>query len=140
MVKPVLVDTDILSMFFRNNLNVASHFREYLNQHEKVNLSIITFYEILSGLRFKGALKQLNSFLEFTKNNTILPLTEDSTIISSDLYADLRKTGRLIDDIDLLIAGIALSNRLVLVTHNEKHFKRIKGLEVMNWSKEKAGR
>ncbi|MEW6417363.1 MAG: hypothetical protein AB1480_04495 [Nitrospirota bacterium] len=50
-MKPVLVDTDILSMFFRNNSNVVSHFRKYLVHHDKINLSIITYYEILSGLK-----------------------------------------------------------------------------------------
>jgi tRNA(fMet)-specific endonuclease VapC len=43
------------------------------------------------------------------------------------------KTGRLIDDIDILIAGIALSNNLVMVTDNTEHFKRIGGLKVENW-------
>jgi len=41
VVKPVLVDTDILSMFFRNNHNVVSHFKKYLTHYEKMNLSIV---------------------------------------------------------------------------------------------------
>ncbi len=137
-MKPVLVDTDILSMFFRNNHNVVSHFKKYLTHYEKMNLSIITYYEILSGLKHRDALKQLDLFLEFVKHNAILPLTEESTTISSDLYASLRKMGSPIDDIDILIAGIALSNNLVFVTHNEEHFKRIKGLDIVDWSKEEA--
>ncbi len=135
-MKQVLVDTDILSMFFRNNHNVVFHFREYSKQYRRINLSILTYYEILSGLKHRDALKQLDSFLEFAKHNAVLPLTEDSTIVSADLYATLRKTGKLIDDIDLLIAGVAISNNLVLVTHNEDHFKRIKGLKIMDWSEE----
>lgn len=137
-MKPVLVDTDILSMFFRNNHNIVSHFKKYLTQYEKINLSIITYYEILSGLKHKDALKQLALFLEFVKYNTILPLTEESVTISSDLYAGLRKMGNPVDDIDILIAGIAVSNNLVLVTNNEDHFKKIKGLEIMNWSTEET--
>lgn len=62
-MKPVLVDTDILSMFFRNNESVVSHFKKYLVRHDKINLSIITYYEVLSGLKHKGATRQLNSFL-----------------------------------------------------------------------------
>ena len=56
--------------------------------------------------------------------------------ISSGLYADLRKTGKPLDDIDLLIAGIAIANNLVLITHNEQHFGRIKLLEIDDWSKQ----
>ncbi|MEW5766531.1 MAG: type II toxin-antitoxin system VapC family toxin [bacterium] len=134
-MEPVLVDTDILSLFFRNQDNVVSNFKKYLNRYEKINLSIITYYEILSGLKHRDALKQLDSFLEFTKHNTILSLTKESVMISSDLYSNLRKAGRPIDDIDIIIAGIALSNNLVLVTNNEEHFRNIKGLEILNWSK-----
>jgi tRNA(fMet)-specific endonuclease VapC len=50
------------------------------------------------------------------------------------LYAQLRKEGKPIDDIDLLIAGIALENNLVLVTNNRKHFERIPQLEIIDWS------
>lgn len=135
---PALVDTDILSLFFRDNNNVVSHFKKYLTQYKKVNLNIITYYEILSGLKHKDALKQLGLFLEFADHNTILPLTKKSVIISSDLYANSRKTGNPIDDIDILIAGVAISNKLVLVTNNEDHFKNIAGLEILNWSKSRA--
>jgi tRNA(fMet)-specific endonuclease VapC len=137
-MKPVLVDTDILSMFFRNNPNVVSNFKKYLSKYEKINLSIITYYEILSGLKHKDALKQTDLFLEFVKHNTILPLTEDSVTISSGLYASLRKKGNPIDDIDILIAGVALSNNLAIVTNNEDHFKNIKGLKILNWNKKET--
>ncbi|MBU0702069.1 type II toxin-antitoxin system VapC family toxin [bacterium] len=133
-MKPILIDTDILSLFFRNQHNVVLNFKNYLAQHEKINLSIITYYEILSGLKHRDALKQLNLFLEFTRHNIILPLTEETVIISSDLYAKRRKIGKPIDDIDILIAGVALSNNLVLVTNNEDHFRNIEGLEILNWS------
>ncbi|MBU1753024.1 type II toxin-antitoxin system VapC family toxin [bacterium] len=133
-MKPILIDTDILSLFFRNQHNVVLNFKNYLAQHEKINLSIITCYEILSGLKHRDALKQLNLFLEFTRHNIILPLTEETVIISSDLYAKRRKIGKPIDDIDILIAGVALSNNLVLVTNNEDHFRNIEGLEILNWS------
>lgn len=137
-MKPVLVDTDILSMFFRNNPNVVPNFKKYLFQYEKINLSIITYYEILSGLKHKDALKQMALFMEFVKHNTILPLTEDSVTISSGLYANLRKKGNPIDDIDILIAGVALSNNLAIVTNNEDHFKNIKGLKILNWNKKET--
>ncbi len=56
--------------------------------------------------------------------------------IAAEIYADLRKGGNLIDDIDILIAGIALANNLILVTRNRRHFERIKNLEIEDWSQE----
>ncbi|MEK6697884.1 MAG: type II toxin-antitoxin system VapC family toxin [Nitrospirota bacterium] len=134
-MKPALIDTDILSLFFRNNPNVVSSFAKYLKRHETINFSIITYYEILSGLKHRDASKQLNTFLDFANRNTIIPLTEQSASISSDLYAISRKKGKPIDDIDLLIAGIALANGLALITHNTDHFQDIEGLEIFDWSR-----
>ena len=47
---------------------------------------------------------------------------------------DLRKQGNPIDDIDLLIAGIALENDLVIATRNVGHFSRIQTLTVEDWT------
>jgi tRNA(fMet)-specific endonuclease VapC len=47
--------------------------------------------------------------------------------------ADLKQQGNIILDADIMIAAIALSNRLTLVTNNEKHFIRIPDLSLENW-------
>ena len=39
-----------------------------------------------------------------------------------------------VDDIDLLIAGVAMANNLVLITHNQKHFGKVQGLELADWT------
>jgi tRNA(fMet)-specific endonuclease VapC len=41
----------------------------------------------------------------------------------------------LIDNQDILIAGIAIESDLVLVTNNERHFNRISNLTIENWKK-----
>lgn len=53
--------------------------------------------------------------------------------LSAEIYATLRRSGTPVDDIDLLIAGVAISNDLVLITHNQCHFDRIDGLEWQDW-------
>ena len=135
-MKIALIDTNILSMFFKGHSKVVTCFETYLAQYDKVNLSIITYYEIVSGLKHRDAQKQLELFLAFASNNTVLPLTEQSVTISSEIYADLRSLGMPIDDIDILIAGTAIANDMVIVTHNRKHFDRIKALEVDDWGED----
>jgi tRNA(fMet)-specific endonuclease VapC len=49
--------------------------------------------------------------------------------------ARLRKEGRLVDDFDLLIGSSAIANDLTLVTNNEKHFERLIGIRMTNWTK-----
>ena len=53
--------------------------------------------------------------------------------IYGKLFSDLEQKGKPIGMADSMIASIAISNELVLVTDNLKHFKRIKGLQLENW-------
>jgi tRNA(fMet)-specific endonuclease VapC len=84
-VKLALIDTDILSMFLRGHPEVVTCFETYLAQYDKVDFSIITYYEIVSGLKHRDARKQLATFLEFASHNAVLPLTEQSVNIRRDL-------------------------------------------------------
>ena len=56
---------------------------------------------------------------------------ESSTAFQfAELRAFLRRRGRLIPDMDLLIAATALEHDLTLVTRNHRHFARVPGLRV----------
>ena len=129
-MKEVLVDTDILSYFFKGEPNVVPRFSQYLQKYPSVSISIITYYEISSGLQFRKAEKQLKSFHMFLKYANVLPVTESSAEISARLYSQTRKSGNAVDDIDLLIAGIALENKLAMATNNEKHFGKSSRLKL----------
>lgn len=83
----------------------------------------------------KNAFKQLAIFEDFVSDNLILPLTEKSVKISAKLFSALRQSGNSLDDIDLLIAGVAIENEMIIVTNNESHFGRIPGLKIENWKK-----
>lgn len=132
-MKPSLVDTDTLSFFFKGDASVIAHVEAYCRQYGTLNFSIITYYEIISGLKRKGASKKLDMFLDFAKQNSVLPLTETAASFAAEEYARLCRLGTPIDDIDLLIAGTALANDLMLVTHNTRHFERISNLELADW-------
>ena len=135
-MKESLLDTNILSLFFRGNPNVVACFKRYLEEYDTIRFSVITYYEIVSGLKHRDAHKQLDSFLEFAAQNTMIPLTQEIADIAGQLYADLRKQGQPIDDIDLLIAATALAKGLAVVTHNRKHFDRITSLEILDWTED----
>lgn len=132
-MKPALVDTDILSEFLRGTDIVVDNAKNYLESYDSINFSIVTYYEILNGLLYKDARKQLRRFSDFSELNKILPLTLSATRKAAEIYANLRSEGKPIGHTDCLIAGIALTNNLQLVTNNIEHFKRIKELEIVNW-------
>jgi predicted nucleic acid-binding protein len=98
-------------------------------------MSIITYYEILNGLLYKDAKKQLKRFEEFISFNNVIPLTLPMAEKAAKIQAELRKKGKEIGHTDTLIAGIAMTSDLELITNNTEHFKRIKGLSISNWTK-----
>jgi len=130
-----MLDTDILSEFLRGNSKVIERVDEHLKVYGFISLSIITYYEILNGLLYKDARKQLSKFEDFVELNKVIPLTKRMAKIAANIQADLRKKGTEIGHTDTLIAGIAIANELQLVTNNTDHFMRIKGLEIANWTK-----
>ena len=132
-VLQVVLDTDILSAIMRKNPVVIPKARDYLAVYSQFTISIITRYEILRGLKVKGATKQLMVFDRFCAKNIILPLTDEVIVQAAEIYATLHRQGELISDADILIAASALVHRLGVVTRNEQHFKRIAGLQVENW-------
>ncbi len=44
-MKPALIDTDILSEFFRGNSKVIKNADKYLQKYDTISLSIITYYK-----------------------------------------------------------------------------------------------
>ena len=132
-VLPVLLDTDILSAIMRQDPVVIPKAQEYLLAHGQFTFSIITRYEVLRGLKAKGAAKQLAAFDRFCDVNTILPLTDEIIVKAAEIYTILRQRGELIGDADILIAATALTNELCVVTNNLNHFQRISELQIQNW-------
>jgi predicted nucleic acid-binding protein len=54
----------------------------------------------------------------------VLGLDNHAIVQASKIFGDLKRNGSLVQDPDLLIAGICLANSLPLVTGNAKHFER----------------
>jgi predicted nucleic acid-binding protein len=134
-MKPSMLDTDVLSEFLRGNPQVINKVDGRLKEFGFISLSIITYYEILNGLLYKDARKQLTSFDDFVSLNKVIPLTIPMAKTAAAIQAELRKKGTEIGHTDTLIAGIAITSDLQLITNNTEHSKRIKGLEIANWTK-----
>jgi tRNA(fMet)-specific endonuclease VapC len=64
---------------------------------------------------------------------TILPYDEQAGRTFGRIKADLENAGMKLPDLDLQIASIALQHSVPLVTHNQRHFKRVPGLVIEDW-------
>ncbi len=129
-MRKYLLDTNIISYYLKGIDNLKEKITSNI---DSLSIPIISYYEIVSGLQSIDANKRISEFEKFCKLIDIINLDKASILASCKIYASLKKSGRLIDDIDILIAGIALSNNLVMVTDNADHFERIEGLTVENW-------
>jgi tRNA(fMet)-specific endonuclease VapC len=133
-MSPSLIDTDTLSEIIKGrDQHVLRRAGEYLSVHQRFTFSIITRYEILRGLKAKGAPRQIASFELRCRESIVLPLSDAIVEKASDIYGDLYRTGQLISDADILIAATAMAHGLDLVTENPGHFSRVLHLHTESW-------
>ena len=99
-----------------------------------VSVSAITVSELEYGVhKSNRPLENRLALAEFMAPLEILPFDDAAAGQYGEIRARLEKLGTPIGAMDLLIAAHALSRQLVLVTNNEREFRRISGLKVMNW-------
>jgi tRNA(fMet)-specific endonuclease VapC len=132
-MKRCTLDTNIISAFLKKDLRVVSRVSDYLESFDRLTINIISYYEILRGLKDLGNEEKLKKFEEFVQENEFISIGKDAVIKAAEIYAYLKKQGNLIEDADILMASIAIVENLVLVTNNIKHFERIEGLATENW-------
>lgn len=133
-MRQAILDTDTVSYYFRGHPKVVDKVDKYLMEHGFVHISIVTYYEVMNGLLYKDAKGQLAKFERFVRLNNVIPLTLKSAKVAAEIYADLRKNGNVIGHNDVIIAGVAIDNELILITNNIRHFNRISKLELDNWT------
>jgi tRNA(fMet)-specific endonuclease VapC len=99
-------------------------------------ISAITYGELAYGaqksqLREQAA-EQLTELAALLRVQEMPPLAGQ---FYGTMRAALEASGELIGNNDLWIAAHAKAAELVLVTNNEREFRRIKGLKIQNWTK-----
>jgi len=132
-MKKSLLDTDICSYYLKGNDDVIEKVVDYLTKYPTLNISSITYYEILKGLEYKQASRQKENFENLVEEMNIINMSQTSLKISAKIYGYLRRNGQMIGVSDTLIAGLAIEKKLQLITNNTKHFENIENLDLENW-------
>ena len=128
-----MLDTDIcIYIIKRKPLRVLK--RLELMQPDQLSMSAITFAELMNGAkksqRVEANVSRLNALGEILE---ICSFDQQAAVAYGDVRSSLEKRGEVIGPHDLLIAAHALSLDRILVTNNEREFKRVEGLKVDNW-------
>jgi tRNA(fMet)-specific endonuclease VapC len=128
-----LLDTNIcIYLIKKRPPMVLERFREHSPQD--VGISTITLFELQYGVE-KSQYRQRSedALAKFLLPLNLVDLDRFAAEEAAVIRAQLEKKGIPIGPYDLLIAGIARSRDLTLVTNNTKEFDRIIGLHIENW-------
>ncbi len=130
-----LLDTDIVIYALKGRPAVVAA----LGKHaaSPMAISVITLMAVYYGAQ-RSASPEANLARVRTLEHEFQVLPADVNIAATfgNLKARMAGAGTMLDDFDLIIASTALAANLTLVSNNERHFKHVEGLRLVNWARE----
>ena len=130
---PYLLDTNIcIYLIKKHPPEILDRFREHSPQD--VAISSITLFELQYGVeKSKYRQRSEDALAKFLLPLNLIDLDRLGAEEAAVIRAQVEKKGISIGPYDLLIAGLARSRDLTLVTNNTREFERIGGLHLENW-------
>jgi tRNA(fMet)-specific endonuclease VapC len=129
-----LLDTNILSYAIRKTHESLLQRLEQSLLDDSAAISVITYAETRYGQRLMDIKDKRQRAIDMLLVRLpVRPWTREAADQYARIKAELRQTGQPIGDLDTQIAAHALAEGLTLVTHNVRHFERVKGLTVEDW-------
>jgi tRNA(fMet)-specific endonuclease VapC len=129
-----LLDTNTVSYFIRRSSSALEQRMAQALSEQSAAISAITRAELRYGQALMEAEDKRRSVIELLLQQLpLLALTSEAADQYGQLKAHLKLTGSPIGELDTQIAAHALADKLVLVTHNTKHFENVLGLQLEDW-------
>jgi len=131
-----MLDTNICIYIIKNKpQSVKERFREF--HIGELCISSITVSELMYGVyKSQHIEKNMKAIESFLLPFEIIEYDYSAAVEYGKIRANLEKQGQVIGNMDMQIAGHALSLDMIVVTNNIKEFKRINGLVLDNWVEE----
>jgi tRNA(fMet)-specific endonuclease VapC len=127
-----LLDTNTISYAYRNQGECRQKIEA--TPVEQICISSVSYFELAYGMALIPRSAVLEAYIQGLRlRYRCMDLDVASAERAGQLRALLRLAGTQIGEYDLLIAGIAMANKLTLVTHNTSEFSRVPGLQVEDW-------
>ena len=127
-----MLDTDTVSFLVKKNPSIIKNIVKH--EDDSICISAITYAELRFGLEKKGSEKLFNEVNAIMGKITIIDFDDSQSEFYGKIRLELEKSGTPLGDMDMLIAAAALSSEAILVSHNIKHFSKIKNIRVEDWS------
>ena len=127
-----LLDTNTLIYYFKGLGNVKE--RLLVCQPSEIVLSSVVYYELQVGILKSTSPQKRIAQLAILKNQVSwVDFDEKSAEATARIRVELERIGKPIGSYDVQIAGMAVANDLILVTHNTGEFGRVSGLKLEDW-------
>ncbi len=133
-MKLYMLDTDTCSYVIRERpIGVLERFRKL--SMDQVCISAVTYAELIYGVE-RSSSKRINRSIvdDFVQHLDIVQWGKEAAERYGKVRAELETGGTPIGAMDLMIAAHATSIKAALVTNNQKHFAKVKGLRIENWA------
>jgi tRNA(fMet)-specific endonuclease VapC len=129
-----LLDTNTWAAFLNNPHSAVAHRIDLTPLPDLVFCSVVKA-ELLYGAH-KGTRRDANLAIlrELFARFVSLAFDDAAAESYSKIRAELARRGKPIGPNDLMIAAIAISRNLTIVTNNAREFSRVSGLRVEDWS------
>ncbi|HBA50803.1 MAG TPA: VapC toxin family PIN domain ribonuclease [Lachnospiraceae bacterium] len=110
--------------------------RKFLSHDpDELCISSITYAELMHGVeKSQAAEKNRLALTLFLSPIVVLDFGSSAAEEYGKIRAELERKGTPIGSMDLLIAGHAKSENLILVTNNTREFVRVEGLKLEDWA------
>ncbi len=133
-----LLDTNAcVALINGSPVSVRERFEREKQRLSQVFVSSVAAFELFYGAaksKKRGENEQALARM-FATFVVVLPFDADDAKKAGDIRALLESSGKPIGAYDYLIAGQAANRNLILVTANEREFRRVHGLRWENWAK-----
>ena len=133
-VKPrYLLDTNILIYFSKDRPDSIVKRLDKLDAGEAV-MSVVSYGELCYGASRSAKPAATQKVIDLLIGIfPIVPLTKEAACEYGKLRGQLAANGTPIGPNDMWIAAQAKAEGLILVTNNEREFRRVSGLKLENW-------
>jgi predicted nucleic acid-binding protein len=116
----IVLDTSFLIDYFRDR-----ELESYLPEGEKAVVTVISFYEIMAGIKRLRSKNEEMFFQHFFGTVDILGIDMPAAEIASDITSKLAGLGVQVNAFDVLIAGAAIANRAKAIITADRDFEEI---------------
>ena len=126
----VCLDTDVFINILRNNERTISIIKE-IQKTNQMTTTVINNFELWKGFYRTKSVRDEKAIIELLDIISLLEFDEKASKKAVEIFEYLRKKGKTVDALDVMIASIAITNNEPLLTFNKKHFENIPGLKLM---------